>query len=113
MQELTAILRGHKWQATDARKVVMPSGVESVYAFGLGVTKDRLRPMLAITAALRKPLMLRVAKLANGILRRRSPVAYWSTLHFSRDYGAAIHVDGSNMGPSYGCALGDYDNGEL
>ena len=111
IEELLAVLRRAVWPANVSHKNVMPKGVPSITAMALELVKD-WKGNCAVICQQTYPQEELCAKLTEWFNVTAFGFLYTS-VQCNKNYGAALHIDGNNCGPSAITSMGDHTGGEL
>jgi len=97
-----------------SRENVRPEGQEYVFSDTVGLLRDRQGDIHVTSSAKSYP---EVVRLLNKYLSDHMPAEMagfkWTSLNLNCNYAAKLHRDGSNFGPSFLAAFGDFEGGQL
>ena len=120
MEELTKLLIEYKFPKCSTRKNVLKNGDTHYQGFPLGYI--RIIPHLAnlwgwsVQLSNHTKNYNKTGQIYEKILEvahENIPDFNFSTIQLNKNYKIAKHKDKRNVGPSYICAIGDYEGGEL
>eukprot|EP00929_Paragymnodinium_shiwhaense_P036234 TRINITY_DN19445_c0_g1_i2.p1 TRINITY_DN19445_c0_g1~~TRINITY_DN19445_c0_g1_i2.p1 ORF type:complete len:487 (-),score=130.97 TRINITY_DN19445_c0_g1_i2:376-1836(-) len=93
------------------QNVKKPGDTREVFGMCLGITTSWRRGPI-VSRATRD--FEELTRLLAAFGRQELPSdATFTSIQVNKDYGAALHVDGNNRGPSWIIGLGDYSGGQL
>jgi len=114
-QDALKVLRKWAFRKNEARLNVMPEGSTYVHSDTLGLIRARDGRYMNTEATVLYPDFF---KLLNRWLQDQRPKEYtepfpFTSISVNYDYGARIHRDQGNHGPSMGVAMGNFKGGRL